>query len=123
MTSLGDTLKELRGNATLYEVGLEIGVDRSIISRYERGVIAPKPPLLKKLAQYYEVDYKWLRSLYYDDTIKAPEEHCILLTWAANKLRYPQEFMDLIDQLPNLPADKQRTLLAEILSKIEKKNS
>lgn len=114
MTLLGDRLKQLRGEATLYEVGQAIGVDRSIISRYERGVIAPQPPLLKKLAEYYEVEYKRLRTLHYQDSIKEPEEQQILLEWTISALGYPQQIVDLIEFYPKLNQSKKEQLLIQL---------
>lgn len=117
---LGAKLRELRGNHSLHEVAAELGVDTSVISRYENGKRAPIPEMLEKLAEYYEVDYESLRELHYDEAIPDTRERAILLKWAAKKLGYPLEFMQLIEQLPTLKPDQQRKVLADLLETITK---
>jgi transcriptional regulator with XRE-family HTH domain len=117
---LGAKLRELRGSHSLHEVAAELGVDTSVISRYENGKRAPVPEMLEKLAEYYEVDYESLRELYYDEAIPDTREQAILLKWAAKKLGYPPEFIQLVEQLPTLEPDQQRRVLSELMEKITK---
>lgn len=120
MSLLGAKLRKLRGNHSLHEVAAELGVDTSVISRYENGKRAPVPEMLEKLAGYYEVDYESLRELYYDEAIPDAREWAVLLKWTAKKLGYPPEFIQLIEQLHTLEPEQQRRVLAELLGTIAK---
>jgi len=83
VSRLGDRLKELRGTLSLVDVQKGTGLSRSGVSRYEQGVNVPEPTNLKKLAEYYEVTYKELRKLYFEDIYSDPEERKILLEWVS----------------------------------------
>lgn len=82
MTSLGEKLRELRGDLSLYEVEKGTGISRKELSRYEQGEYAPSPPKIEKLAELYKVSYDDLRVLYYDDFFSDPRERAIALRWA-----------------------------------------
>lgn len=82
MSRLGERLKELRGNDTLYEVSKCTGVPRGDLSAYEKGEHLPSAKTLSKLADYYEVPYAELRKLYYDAYFNDPIEREIVLAWA-----------------------------------------
>ncbi len=82
MSCLGQRLKELRNTRSLAQVEKATGIKRIEISRYERGMYAPSPPNLTKLAQFYEVSYAVLRILYYEDLLQDPREREIVLMWA-----------------------------------------
>lgn len=82
MSKLGERLKELRGEASLYEVSKETGVPRGDISAYEKGEHLPTARTLAKLSDYYEVSYDELRKLYYDAYFSDPKERQIVLAWA-----------------------------------------
>lgn len=79
---MGDRLRALRGDLSLRDVEREIGIARADISRYEKGVIAPTPQRLQKLAAYYELPYKELRMLYFDDLYAGTDDLKILIEWA-----------------------------------------
>lgn len=82
MSRLGERLKELRGVTSLYELAKQVGIDRSVLSRYERGVQAPEPLFLQKLANYFKVPYRELRKLYYEDFFSDSTERDIVVEWA-----------------------------------------
>jgi transcriptional regulator with XRE-family HTH domain len=80
---LGERLKELRGEKTLYEVERQTGIRRSALNSYEKGDHFPTPKTLEKLAEFYKVPYKELRILHYWDYYMAnPTERDIVLAWA-----------------------------------------
>src|SRR5690625_670465 len=68
--SFGEYLKELRGSKSLREVHRATGVSHTYLSTLEKGfdprtgnVRKPNPDILKRLADYYETDYKKLMAL------------------------------------------------------------
>jgi transcriptional regulator with XRE-family HTH domain len=83
---LGNKLKELRGDRSLRDVEREIGMDRSDLSKYERGRFVPSSERLQKLADYYDHPYRELRKLYFIDLFTEPEDHELILEWAAEEL-------------------------------------
>lgn len=87
MPYLGDKLKALRGDLTLYELERQTGVQRTVLNSYERGKHLPTPKSLEKLAAFYKIPYKELRLLYYRDYYTAnPTEAEIVLEWAKQTL-------------------------------------
>jgi transcriptional regulator with XRE-family HTH domain len=83
--ALGQRLKELRGPLSLVSVERGTGIARIDLSRYEQGRYYPSPDRLKRIAEFYEVPYKDLRMLYYEDFYKDPEELQIIIEWAKQK--------------------------------------
>lgn len=82
MSRLGQYLKDQRGELSLYEVGKATGIARIDLSRYEKGELLPTSEKLKKLSGFYEISYKTLRILYYEDFFSDKEEREIVLEWA-----------------------------------------
>ncbi len=82
MGVLGRKLRELRGDFSLYEIGKATGLSAADIRRYETEEYHPTPANLRKLADYFEVPYKELRILHYEDIFSDPEERAIVLHWA-----------------------------------------
>lgn len=62
MSKFGTRLKELRtaSNITQEELAKRIGVSRSAISMYEKGVREPEFDILEKLADFFNVDTDYL---------------------------------------------------------------
>lgn len=52
---VGLRLRELRKFRTLEAIASDIGITKSALSSYERGVRMPKDPIKEKLAAYYGV--------------------------------------------------------------------
>jgi transcriptional regulator with XRE-family HTH domain len=82
MSRLGEYLKELRGDLSLYEVQKGTGLSRNLISLYESAKQVPTIPTLKKLSEFYEVPYRHLRKLSFEDLYSDPEDRSIILEWA-----------------------------------------
>jgi len=57
---IGLKLKALRGDSSLEDVSKIIGISKSLLSKYERGVTEPGSSALIKLARYYNVSLDWL---------------------------------------------------------------
>ncbi|MBX2859920.1 MAG: helix-turn-helix domain-containing protein [Vampirovibrio sp.] len=92
MTRLGDRLRNLRGKLSLLDIQKETGLYRIDIQRFELGAKAPRPHNLKKLAECYELSYKELRKLYYEDLYADdPEELAIVLEWAKEHKKAKRE--------------------------------
>jgi transcriptional regulator with XRE-family HTH domain len=66
-TFLGEKLKTLRGETSLYFVGEKSGIDRGTIQRYEKGTQVPTNNSLQKLADFYQVDFYELKKLWVAD--------------------------------------------------------
>jgi len=66
-TLLGERLKALRGEKTLYEVNEESGINRGTLQRYENGTQIPGDEALEKLAKFYGVDLVELKKLWVVD--------------------------------------------------------
>lgn len=63
LETLGARLKSARKlrRRTLEDVAASIGVNKSTIQRYEVAKIAnPKVPVIKAIAEYLEVNWRWL---------------------------------------------------------------
>lgn len=82
MSRLGERLKQLRGEASLYDIEKAITVGRSLLSRYERGIQTPDVEMLHKLANHFRVPYRELRKLYYEDFFSDSTERDIVVEWA-----------------------------------------
>lgn len=87
MSKLGDRLRELRGIKSIRDVEAELGIDRSDISKYERGRFVPSPDRLLRIAEYYQASYRELRKLSYSDMFSEPEEYALVLEWAQEQLQ------------------------------------
>jgi transcriptional regulator with XRE-family HTH domain len=59
--SIGDRIKEIRGELSQGEFGKQIGVQAPAISKYEKGRV-PDVETLKKIADYGKVTVEWLLS-------------------------------------------------------------
>jgi transcriptional regulator with XRE-family HTH domain len=82
MSKLGELLKRLRGDSSLFEVEKATKVSRAQIMRYEKGLL-PEAGTLKKLAEYFEIPYVELRKIYYVDYFNQnPDEREAALAWA-----------------------------------------
>lgn len=59
---IGERLKQLRleRNESLEDVAKITGVGRSLLSKYERGLVDPGLRPLSKLSKYYSVSLDWL---------------------------------------------------------------
>ncbi|MEB3286368.1 MAG: helix-turn-helix transcriptional regulator [Vampirovibrionales bacterium] len=110
MSQLADQLRKLRGNRTLYQVQQETGLPRITISRYERDENTPSINNLKKLAQYYQIDYKALRLYYYEDILTDAEERLIVLSWALKHI-LPKELNFTVEQLLSLSETHQSRIV------------
>jgi len=64
---LGQKLKELRGNLSLYEVEKDVGITRISIQRYESGERVPEDRNLEILAEYYQVPFELLKTLIFQN--------------------------------------------------------
>lgn len=50
---MGDRLRKLRGNKTLYEVSSQLKITPSALSNYESGLRMPRDEVKCRIAQYY----------------------------------------------------------------------
>jgi transcriptional regulator with XRE-family HTH domain len=113
MGLLGAKLRELRGSLSLYEVSKATGIPSADIGRYESENYHPTPRTLKKLAEFYEVPYKELRILYYEDEFSDHQERAIIFEWA-NARDYVAEEMALIECFRKHPPNERQKLLKHI---------
>lgn len=67
MNTLGDLLKELRGNESLRDASKRIGISHTYLDTLEKGVdkrsgsiVKPSPETLKMIAEAYNYDYESL---------------------------------------------------------------
>ncbi len=80
MSSLGNFLKELRGEElSLKDVEKGAGISSGLIWDYERGEKIPGTDNLLKLAEYYEVPYEEIRAKYYVDTLADERERVAVM--------------------------------------------
>ena len=86
MSALGEKLRKLRGDKTLQEVATAIGVNTTVISRYESGKRTPVPGTLKKLAHFYQTAYSELNFLACEETFSDPDQRESVLMWAKEVL-------------------------------------
>lgn len=54
--TIGNTLRELRGERTQQQVADSVGVTQAAINQYERGQRIPRDDIKSRLAGYYGVD-------------------------------------------------------------------
>lgn len=87
MGILGDRLRELRGDRSLYQVGKATGIDRSHIKQFEEGSSLPTPHKLEALSNYYDVSYEELKFLYFDEVYTDPKERALVIKWAARQAK------------------------------------
>lgn len=52
---LGEKIRELRGERSVYECADACGIDQTNWGRYERGVKMPTPATLERIASYFGV--------------------------------------------------------------------
>jgi transcriptional regulator with XRE-family HTH domain len=115
MTRIGDKLKELRGNLSLYDVEKGTGITRIRISEYEKGKYLPTIPTLRKMADFLEVPWKELCFLYLEDLYSDPEHRELVLEWAkANANTIEEDWF--IERFKTLPQEKQKALLEKLQS-------
>lgn len=50
---IGERLKKLRGDKTIRQVASDIGISYSALCMYETSQRTPRPPVMVKLANYY----------------------------------------------------------------------
>jgi transcriptional regulator with XRE-family HTH domain len=85
---LGAYLKELRAERSLYQIEKDSGIPRSLISRYERGVLTPEYKTLKRFADFYQVDLQALQEHGYEDLFPlGSEQRFSVLQWAQKILK------------------------------------
>jgi len=78
---LGQKLRELRGDKTIYQVAKEVQIDRTQLKRYEEGRI-PADEVLEKLAQFYDVPFDALRIMGFEDQFPVDSrQRQILIKW------------------------------------------
>lgn len=83
---LANYLRTLRGEKSLYQVEKEMGFSRSLLRRYEVGERTPEDSTLKRLAQYYGVEYSDLKFRQFDDLYPAHSENKALIQrWIASQ--------------------------------------
>ena len=51
---IGERLKNLRGDKTIKEVAVVLGISYSTLAMYENGYRVPKDEIKRKLANYYQ---------------------------------------------------------------------
>ena len=61
--TIGERLRELRGNRTITEVAEDLGLTKGAISQYELGLRVPSDTVKKELARYYNVS---VQELFFD---------------------------------------------------------
>ena len=86
MLHLSKRLKELRGERSLLDIEKGTGISRVQIMRFEKAQRVPNPTNLRQLAEFFNVSYEELRSLYYEDLFQNKDEHRIVLKWAKKHL-------------------------------------
>ncbi len=60
MSSLGEYLRQTRGEKTLGQISNISGIDKGYLSKIERNERNPKPDMLENLARAYGVEYNTL---------------------------------------------------------------
>ena len=66
-TRLAEKLIALRGERSLNQIEKISGIPRSMLQRYEQGIRIPENKNLEVLARCYEVTFKELKMLYFED--------------------------------------------------------
>lgn len=69
--SIGDILRELRGNRTQNEIANALGITKSSWSMYERNERIPRDEIKVKIANYFE---KSVQELFYIEMKKEQEK-------------------------------------------------
>jgi transcriptional regulator with XRE-family HTH domain len=83
---LGNELRALRGERSIYQVAKEIGIDKTQLARYEKGRL-PTDEILEKLAGFYGVSYQSLKGLCLDELFpKGSAVRNAVLHWASDIL-------------------------------------
>lgn len=94
MKTLGETLKEARGeiNLILRKVSLAVNIDQSLISKFEKDERKPTKNQLIKLANFYNLSQKDLIINWYSEKIaedlKYTESTTEILKVAEEKINY-----------------------------------
>ena len=94
MKTLGDTLKYARKKKDLIlrKVGIEVNIDQSLISKFEKNERKPNMVQLLKLAKLYEIPEKNLIINWYSekiaDELKYTESTSEILKVAEEKINY-----------------------------------
>lgn len=72
MNKIGDRLRQLRlnKNLSLSELAQQIGIAKSTLSKYEHNERIPGGDILRKLANYYNVDTDYILGLHKNDNVK-----------------------------------------------------
>lgn len=60
LASMGDRIRQARGNRTQQAVAFEAGCDLSSLSRYERGAAEPGAGVIARIAEVTGVDVGWI---------------------------------------------------------------
>jgi transcriptional regulator with XRE-family HTH domain len=87
-TVLGDKLRLLRGENTLYSIEKQSGISRGTLLRYENGEQVPGNQSLQKLANFYGVDIIALKKLWVADLFpeNSLERQALMLWFKENKI-------------------------------------
>ena len=67
MSLLGSKLRELRGSKSLYAIERDSGISRGNLLRYEKGTQIPENDALKRLADYFQIEFLELKKLWVAD--------------------------------------------------------
>jgi transcriptional regulator with XRE-family HTH domain len=87
-SKLGNKLRTLRGERTLYQVANAIGINRRQLQRYEEGRLPEDEPL-EKIADYYQVQFADLKELYFEDLYPEGERNReVLKKWIQKLLTH-----------------------------------
>lgn len=80
--TLGQKLKSLRGERSLYQIEKESGIARSLLRRYEVGTLIPESDMLKRLAAFYGQSFQDFKILCFEDLYpEGSEDRQILRYW------------------------------------------
>jgi transcriptional regulator with XRE-family HTH domain len=101
VNELGQKLRSLRGERSLLDVTKGTGIAKIDISRYEKGERVPNPERLKRLAEFYQIAYPDLRTLYFQDVLVSKEERDAVLLWVLRNLSR-EELTALLAQHPDV---------------------
>ena len=56
----GARLRELRGDKSLNEVAIDLGITPSALSNYENGIRTPRDQIKIRIAQYYKKSLEYI---------------------------------------------------------------
>ncbi len=104
---LGDMLKKLRANLSLYDIEKGTGLHRYVVSKYETGKNIPSVEQLKILAEFYEYPYQALRKLYFEDLLMQDDEDWLVLATLLVEKALEKEHCELWSAIKNLSSEQR----------------